>query len=608
MQTSFDHRVGSAVDGTQQPVRAAIYARYSCDMQRPASIEDQIRNCRQEAERNGWIVLDSFVRSDSAQSGSSLIERRALISLLEDARKKPRPFDCIVIDDTSRLGRNLPDVLSISDKLKHCEVFLRFVSKRLDSRDPMFRSQHTLDGLMDEQFLTALAEKVHRGQEGRILHGFHPGGRCYGYRNVPVEDHSRRGKYGRAAIVGVRLEIVEEQAAVVRRIYEMYPIGYSLSGIAKKLNAEGVPPPEHQRRAKALDAWMPGCVRDILNNERYVGRLIWNKTQKIRNPETGRRQPRKRPESEWVTTECLKIVSEEQWVRVQNQRKLVNEKWGFRRFGGINRSRRTYLFSGLLRCGVCGGQVAITGGSKQYPVYSCYAHRYCGKCPNALRIRQETLENQLIAGIVNRILRPDVLEHAIASFGRKLRQRMSEMEAAARESSAQSPQLNGELEGLRKQASNIADAIAADGCRQSPTLLSRLGEIETRIREIQTRLEKPKVVNKLSSSIGEVRNFVLKKAGDLRSVLAGDPVLAKDNLRKHVRELVLTPKQTPSGPVFDVSGDVDLFGGDPSVMLMVPGGGIEPPRTEVRRILSPLRLPVPPSRPRDSFHRLAQSR
>ncbi len=576
----------------QQPIRAAIYARYSCDMQRPASIEDQNRNCRREAERNGWIVLDNFVRSDRAQSGSSLFERRALLSLLEDAKRKPRPFDCLLIDDSSRLGRNLADALSIDDKLKHYGVFLHFVVEQLDSRNPMYRPMRTLEGLMDEQFLTALSASVHRGQEGRIVNGFHPGGRCYGYRGVLVEDDSRRGKYGGAAVVGVRLEIVEEEAAVVRRIYELYASGYSLTEISKKLNAEGIPRLEHQRRATA---WGSGFVRDILTNERYVGQLIWNKTQKIRNPETGRRQPRKRSESEWIKTECPRIVSEALWMKVQNQRKLVNEKWGFRRVGGLNRTRRTYLFSGLLRCGVCGGRVTITGG-EQYRVYGCHAHRYYGTCTNALKIRQETLENELLACLTNRILRPDMLEHLIATFVRKLRERMSEIERAARASPTQSRQLKGELEGLRKQASNIAEAIAANGCRQSPTLLSRLDEIETRIRDIQTRLEQPKTLNRLSSSLGEVRKFVLKKATDLKSVLAGDPVLAKDTLRKYVRQLVLSPKETPSGRVFDVSGDIDLFGGDPSVMLMVPGGGIEPPRAEARRILSPLRLPVPPSR------------
>ena len=443
-------------------------------MQRPASIEDQTRNCREEAERNGWTVLDDYVRSDSAQSGSSLAERLGLISLLEDAKKEPRPFDCLLIDDTSRLGRNLPDVLNLADRFKHYGIFLYFVSQKLDSRDPTFRQLHTLNGMMDEQYLTGLADKVRRGLKGRILNGFYP--------------------------------------------------------------------------------------------------VEW-------------------PES--------RIVSEEQWVRVQRQLELVNKKWGQKRIGGFNRTRasRSYLFSGLLTCGTCGGRMTITGGAPQKRIYGCFAHRYCGTCPNHLTIRQETLENQLIGALVNRIFRPDMLEHAIEGFYRILRQRLAELQKAGRERSAQSNELRDELERLRKQAENIVDAIAVSGHRQSQALLSRLTTIESQMANARSRLAQPKTLNKIPRSPSELRDCVAKKKiSDLKSVLLGDRVLAKDSLRKHIGHLVLTPRKTPVGPVFDVSGDVDPFGGNSDVMLMVPGGGIEPPRTEVRRILSPLRLPVPPSR------------
>jgi len=81
--------------------------------------------------------------------------------------------------------------------------------------------------MMDDQFLLSLGEKVHRGQEGRALKGPQPGGECYGYLNVPIEDPTRSGKYGRFAVSGVQLEIAEEEAAVVRRIFEMYADGNS---------------------------------------------------------------------------------------------------------------------------------------------------------------------------------------------------------------------------------------------------------------------------------------------------------------------------------------------------------------------------------------------
>src|SRR6267378_1515845 len=85
----------------QKPViRCAIYARYSSESQRDTSTEDQIRNCRAGAERNGWIVLDEFIRFDEAMTGRTVAGRDGLADLIRLAKQRPKPFDCILIDDT----------------------------------------------------------------------------------------------------------------------------------------------------------------------------------------------------------------------------------------------------------------------------------------------------------------------------------------------------------------------------------------------------------------------------------------------------------------------------------------------------------------------------
>lgn len=99
-------------------IRCSVYARYSSDLQREASIEDQIRRCRAYAKRMGWTVLDEYVRWDEAKSVATLAGRSALQSLIRDAKSKPRPFDRMLIDDTSRLARNLPDCLRQIDTLR----------------------------------------------------------------------------------------------------------------------------------------------------------------------------------------------------------------------------------------------------------------------------------------------------------------------------------------------------------------------------------------------------------------------------------------------------------------------------------------------------------
>jgi DNA invertase Pin-like site-specific DNA recombinase len=69
-------------------MRCAIYARYSSDLQRESSIEDQIRRCREFAERQGWSIAEDHIRCDAAISGAATAGRNALHSLVEDAKRK----------------------------------------------------------------------------------------------------------------------------------------------------------------------------------------------------------------------------------------------------------------------------------------------------------------------------------------------------------------------------------------------------------------------------------------------------------------------------------------------------------------------------------------
>lgn len=293
-------------------------------------------------------------------SGASIIQRDSLNSLIADARKLPRPFDCLLIDDTSRLGRNLTDVLKVSDVLKHHGVLLYFVSQQLDSREKSFRQLQIMNGMIDEQYLFGLAEKVHRGQEGRVLNGLVAGGRCYGYRNVPVEDFSRTGDYGRPAVSGMRQEIVPEEAIVVRRMFDMCGEGRSLATIAKAFNEEKLPAP--RPRKGGVRAWSPHAIHSMLRNSRYRGIVIWNQHQNVRNPDTGKRGRKPRSKEDWVTVEApsLRIISE-QWQKIQERIKLNLEKFGWPRLGGLGRADRR--FSGLLICALCGYRIVIIGGS-----------------------------------------------------------------------------------------------------------------------------------------------------------------------------------------------------------------------------------------------------
>lgn len=570
-------------------VRAAIYARYSSELQRPTSIEDQIRKCRQAAEQNGWVVLAEHIRSDSEISGATLAPRAGLLSLISEVKKRPRPFDVIVIDDTSRFGRNLTDVLLVSDLIKCHDAFLYFVSQGLNSKDKNFRLLLIMNGMIDEQYLAGISEKVHRGQEGRVLNGLLPAGRCYGYRNVPIEDHSRRGEYGRAAVIGVQQEIVEEEAMVIRHIFQMRSEGYTMKSIAIALNSEGIPPPS-QRDGCILD-WSPGCIPKLFHQTKYRGQIIWNKTHRVRNPETGKKHDKPRPPEEWVIVEApeLRIVSEELWDKVHNTGKKQPEELMARgRPGGLRKAKphHHYLFSGLLICGDCGGRMVLVQVNGDNAKYGCVNHHHKHSCSNHLIIRHLRLEEQLVNRIVDVARRGDNFEYMITQFHDQLKSPAARFVLARDKAQEDVPKLRVERRQLHAKARNLASAIAECGTEESPSLLSELKHIERRIETINKLLgeSKPKLPG---IPLERIREFLQRKASNMSHLILGDRAAAKRALLTYFKPIVLMPEQSPDGPVFVV-----LPCSERAVATLRPS------RTElelVTRAEDPPRSPTPPA-------------
>lgn len=136
---------------------------------------------------------------------------------------------------------------------------------------------------------------------GQVSRAFSAGGRAYGYRSESVHDET-------GEVIGVRRVIDPDQAAVVRRIYEADRDGQSPKTIAHRLNADGVTPPR-AARGRRVRGWTwstiagsPKKASGILNNPIYAGRVAWNRSQKVRDPDTGKRLMRMRPREERLSS------------------------------------------------------------------------------------------------------------------------------------------------------------------------------------------------------------------------------------------------------------------------------------------------------------------
>src|ERR1700758_30319 len=377
MQEPFNKTAG----GESTRIRCAVYTRYSSDLQSETSSEDQIRNCRALADAKAWGVLNEFIRSDEELTGRTLVGRKGIADLLRIAQQRPKPFDCILIDDTSRLGRDLPDVLKACDMFMHNGVFVYFVSDRLDSRDESFRIVHLVKGYGDERYSKDLGKKIHRGQEGKIRKGYTSGASCYGYENTYIRDANQKGIHGEDKVIAVKQQAIPEQVEIIVRIMEMRASGLSFATIAKTLKAEGVRAPQRMYKGKVQDYWLPSTIKQITNNELYRGVRHWNRTQKVLNPANGKKNKRVRQQSEWIRVEVpnLRIVTDELWERVQQVNQKMKDKLYGTRLGGLNRTAqsRTYLFSNIMNCGSCGGKFGvIIGGDRSKVRYGCKNHRF----------------------------------------------------------------------------------------------------------------------------------------------------------------------------------------------------------------------------------------
>src|SRR5262249_45141879 len=153
---------------------------------------------------------------------------------------------------------------------------------------------------------------------------------------------------------------------------------------------EGVAPP-HPARSRRLRGWtwttISGSSRKafgILHNPLYIGRLVWNRSQKVRDPETGRRLMRMRPPEEWSWTEApdLRIVPQTLWDQAQARREGRSQLPG-----GAPGRRPKYLFSGLLVCAECGSRYTLQDSTRSY--YACSGHRNRGPaiCANTKKVR-----------------------------------------------------------------------------------------------------------------------------------------------------------------------------------------------------------------------------
>src|SRR5579883_2074924 len=405
------------------------------------------------------------------------------------------------------------------------------------------------------------------------------GGLCYGYdvvKHTDAEGEPIRGER----------TINEAQAEIVRRVFRAFAAGISPRAIARRLNEEGIPGPDG-----AL--WTDSTVRGhaargtgLINNELYIGKLVWNRLRYIKDPATGRRVSRLNRRDKWITTEVpeLRIVDDELWQAAKTRQGELAEKYAnviaatraahTNRLNGTHRPRS--LLSGLLVCGCCSGPYALRGQDR----YACSNHVMNGSCSNSRSIARAALEARMLEGLRARLMAPEIAAEAMRAYAEETNQLNRERRAGTEAE-------RHELDKITRSIKEIV-ALVEDGSG-SRALSARLRELEAREDDLTERLSRAPVdIPDIHPNVaGIYRRKVERLAEALQHPQERDE--AADAIRALIDRITLTPGAKRGEIVGTLHGDLGTIlewvaqkqntpglGGSGVSVSVVAGTGFEP--------------------------------
>lgn len=529
--------------------RAAIYARYSTDLQSERSTADQINLCRGYAQREGLEVVETF--EDKALSGASMINRDSLLDMLSQARAGH--FDVIVVEALDRLSRDMEDLAGIHKRLQFCGVEIRAVHD-----GPVNTVLVGLRGLVGQLYREDNVHKIRRGLSGRIKQGLSAGGRAYGYRPDP----NQKGQ----------LLINEDEAKVVRRIFKEFLAGSSPRSIAQRLNRDGIQPPRGDR-------WNASTINGnyergtgILHNHLYDGKLAWNKVRMIRDPDTGKRLSRPNPRGAWEIADVreYRILPEGQFEQAAQLRSPDRRK----RPEQYRRPKR--ILSGLLKCEACGAGMTACGKDRSGRVrIRCSAARESGTCPDPKTFYLDAVERVVIDALAAELRSPEHVVRFVEIY-------VQERKRLVTESNRAKASLAKKVAQKKREMDRIVDAIA-NGSVNAPDVRHKMDALRSERDRLQAELESvptlPEVVELHPMAMKRYEEKLLVLKDELQRGLDDGNGVGANALRDLLETVVVgRHPDMPGGIRVHITGKLNALIGAPgfgatSVVNGGSGGG-----------------------------------
>lgn len=458
-------------------IKVAIYARVSTAEQAEEgySIDAQIELIKSRCTLEGKTVV--AVYADRGISGKSITKRYELQKLLEDS--KQNVFDEVIVWKTNRLARNMLDLLQIVRTLEENNVTFKSMTEPYDTSTPTGKLMMNMLGSISEFERTTILENLKMGMNARAKKGYKNGGKLLGYRSVGTGKDSK-------------LEVVWEEAEIVRKIFSMYVEGKGYKAIANQLNKQGY-------RTVKDNMFSITSISEIISNPTYAGKIRFNRMQDWSN------QRRSGKSDDYIFSDGVHeaIITEEIWNKAQEIRAVRAEKYP-RTYSG------EFPLTGLLKCPVCGyGMVAARttntlkdGTKRRFRYYSCglFKNKGSSAC-SANSVRADEAEEYVFSRIKDVILNERVLKDIVANLNRTRVEVIKPLEENKKF-------VDRQIESHMVKKKRVFD-LYEDGHLPKEMLTERLKEIETILEQMEAR--KVDILDKIKMNSSDEIPFELVK-------------------------------------------------------------------------------------------------
>ncbi len=509
--------------------RAYVYARYSSDNQREESIDAQVRACRYFAQHEGIKIVRVY--ADKEKSGLSVKGREEYQRMMRDVALGE--VGIVMVHYLSRFGRNALDMLQGKQSLESRGIQFISVRERLDSSAEGKLMLMILAGI-NEFYSANLAVEVRKGMNENAL-------KC----------QTTGGKPALGFDIGSDklLKVNEPEAETIRLIFDMYLHGHGYNTILAELNRRGL-------RTKRGQPFGRNSLYAILRNERYNG--VYTYARIAPKSDAGTRNSHKYADN-YIRIEdgCPRIVDREVFEGVQ---KIMDSNKSNK---ARNRAKETYLLSGKLYCGDCGGRMvgeARYAHGIKYRYYACnQRERQLVSC-HKTNVRCNDIEELVLDGLNELVVSKD-------NIARLARQMCDSIQGDDKSSANYKSQLNE----LDRKISRLVDTLADPNIEDITPVKARLNDMQSQRKVLVSAHEASLESTSLAMSYDQIVAYLtsmydIKKQSpeDQRKLisLCVDRIIVKDdpdspgNINRQDVQIILNPNSLtlPTDSFVDIAG------------------------------------------------------